>query len=445
MVAPSQKQIIDSPVVSASSSSSSTSLSPPPAPTPTPAAAPAQRKSRVLSRKTHHSVIERRRREKINERLIRLQCLIPACREEALDLLSTKPPKAARGKGVSPETKAKEIERSLSGEMVLEKLCIISHSVDYILELQTQVAAYRKLCMCDPPVGDEMQPRDHQLHVEYAHEGILHRANKEEDGGVGSERDGSPSVGGTGRNSDTLISPATKVGAGSFKRKRHWGSNRIPKPTATAPSSVKRTRVDSRQSTSRPTASSVSPTHETVESLCNTDVESHDNDDDDDDDDESEEESHEAVTEPEVDDEGYLAFSTDSNSSIDTKVPSPDPSTPGSLTTSRRPSLLSPSTYQLPPIQQQQQQQQQYPASFPSLQSAPTHRARLRLQRVPGILSLGLGLTPDDRLGHRMYSRYPATGQPLPQVHTEGEDAEAGSSASASARVVQERGKRCWE
>jgi len=54
------------------------------------AAEPPKRKSRVLSRKTDHSVIERRRREKINERLIRLQETVPACREEATEMLASK-------------------------------------------------------------------------------------------------------------------------------------------------------------------------------------------------------------------------------------------------------------------------------------------------------------------------------------------------------------------
>lgn len=97
--------------------------------TPPAASAPPKRKSRVLRRKTDHSVIERRRREKINERLIRLQEMVPACREEALELLEKKPPKAARGPKVDVETKQKEILKHMSDSMVLEKLCIISHAV----------------------------------------------------------------------------------------------------------------------------------------------------------------------------------------------------------------------------------------------------------------------------------------------------------------------------
>lgn len=81
----------------------------------------AKRKSRPLRRKTDHSVIERRRREKINERLIRLQETVPACREEAMELLDAKKPK----KGSPPIDK----EVKLGEEMVLEKLCIISHTV----------------------------------------------------------------------------------------------------------------------------------------------------------------------------------------------------------------------------------------------------------------------------------------------------------------------------
>lgn len=94
------------------------------------------RKSRVLRRKTDHSVIERRRREKINERLIRLQEMVPACRDEVMEMLDKKPLKrnGAGGSGKANlltdegERKA-EIERKCSEEMVLEKLCIISHTV----------------------------------------------------------------------------------------------------------------------------------------------------------------------------------------------------------------------------------------------------------------------------------------------------------------------------
>ncbi|SAM82932.1 uncharacterized protein UBRO_03473 [Ustilago bromivora] len=49
-----------------------------------------RRKSRVLRRKTDHSIIERRRREKINEKLVALQNIVPACRKECQDLIERK-------------------------------------------------------------------------------------------------------------------------------------------------------------------------------------------------------------------------------------------------------------------------------------------------------------------------------------------------------------------
>lgn len=87
----------------------------------------------MLRRKTDHSVIERRRREKINLRLIELQSLVPACLEEAVETLERKKPSGSgkgRGKKTMDEEEIKrERERKLKEEMVLEKLCIISHTV----------------------------------------------------------------------------------------------------------------------------------------------------------------------------------------------------------------------------------------------------------------------------------------------------------------------------
>lgn len=101
-----------------------------------------KKKSRVLRRKTDHSIIERRRREKINEKLVQLQSLVPACKLECQDLFdrrfesvsndSSKRP--TRGKGAKnseskiEKAKAEMIEK-IRTTMVLEKLCIISHTV----------------------------------------------------------------------------------------------------------------------------------------------------------------------------------------------------------------------------------------------------------------------------------------------------------------------------
>lgn len=109
--------------------------------------APARkRKSRVLRRKTDHSIIERRRREKINERLIRLQDVVPACREEVFELLEKKPlkegtPVAKAAAKMTPEQKQESMEKRCREEMVLEKLCIISHTVG-----ECRSAGRRPLC-----------------------------------------------------------------------------------------------------------------------------------------------------------------------------------------------------------------------------------------------------------------------------------------------------------
>lgn len=150
-----------------------------PAPVPVPA-----RRSRVLKRKTDHSLIERRRRDKINGRLVALQSLVPACRAEALATLRAKPvPKAlraareaklaqqqqqrqrhaAQGTDGRPANKAKasgewtqeEMDEKMQNDMVLEKLCIISHTYgkSSLGEVQQALAA-------DGAVGlDRLRPR----------------------------------------------------------------------------------------------------------------------------------------------------------------------------------------------------------------------------------------------------------------------------------------------
>lgn len=80
-----------------------------------PPAPPKRRRARPPHRKTDHSVIERRRREKINDRLLRLQSVVPACRTQARELFERK------GQDAS--------DTRIDSELVLEKLCIISHTV----------------------------------------------------------------------------------------------------------------------------------------------------------------------------------------------------------------------------------------------------------------------------------------------------------------------------
>ncbi|KAL9932703.1 hypothetical protein V8E36_008402 [Tilletia maclaganii] len=129
---------------------------------------------RPRSRKTSHSVIERRRRQKINERLIHLQCSVPACREEAELLLRSRTGKGgiipssssvgtrkgsggtgrkgsgaavAGGNGMSEKeaqaVQAQMIRTKLESALVVEKLCVISHTVDYVAELEARLAMYR--------------------------------------------------------------------------------------------------------------------------------------------------------------------------------------------------------------------------------------------------------------------------------------------------------------
>ncbi|KDN45251.1 hypothetical protein K437DRAFT_294626 [Tilletiaria anomala UBC 951] len=152
------------------------------------------RTSRVLKRKTDHSLIERRRRDKINERLVRLQNIVPACKAEAEELLRSKPPppavavpvgdagaprprRGSRRAKQSPVWTQEQLDRRIDGDMVLEKLCIISHTYDYVLELMQQVKAYGALCKCDPPVEQQQQHSaapDHTLSSSVAQD--AHRA-----------------------------------------------------------------------------------------------------------------------------------------------------------------------------------------------------------------------------------------------------------------------------
>ena len=95
--------------------------------------------SRASQRRTEHSVIERRRREKINDQLICLQCIVPACREQACACVQ----KRAKST-TSPlfDGDGDDVDRYISTHIVLEKLCIISHALDYVMELRAKLQAY---------------------------------------------------------------------------------------------------------------------------------------------------------------------------------------------------------------------------------------------------------------------------------------------------------------
>ncbi|PWN45779.1 hypothetical protein IE81DRAFT_126254 [Ceraceosorus guamensis] len=246
------------------------------------------RKTRPLRRKTSHSVIERRRREKINERLIRLQESVPACRQEAQEMLSSKLSNVKGKKRLAEADRQEEIERRIKQEMVLEKLCIISHTVgaccepfasmqlrsmgltrrfpfpspvlppltDHLAELQAQVAAFRRLCRCSPPITLPNPPSPH-AHAKFAH-AHGHAASAEEGEEEEEEEEGIAlehgSDGDDARANDCdekqRGGASERVQASAVyapKRKRHWGSNRPPRGEA-APASDKRKRskIDSK-------------------------------------------------------------------------------------------------------------------------------------------------------------------------------------------------------
>ena len=72
-------------------------------------------RTRPVHRKTDHSVIERRRREKINNRLLHLQYMVPACRDQAREHFRRK--------------MQDDSDQNIQETLALEKLCIISHTV----------------------------------------------------------------------------------------------------------------------------------------------------------------------------------------------------------------------------------------------------------------------------------------------------------------------------
>ncbi|UZJ56165.1 hypothetical protein CBS101457_005485 [Exobasidium rhododendri] len=129
--------------------------------------AAAKRKSRPLQRKTSHSVIERRRRGKINEGLIHLQNVVPACRQELRELLECKVSSRKKNSLISDDKEVRsEVNRLLKekcgSQMVLEKLCIISHTVEYVETLEAEIEAYRKSSRCDAPLPEDSMSTPHK-------------------------------------------------------------------------------------------------------------------------------------------------------------------------------------------------------------------------------------------------------------------------------------------
>jgi hypothetical protein len=116
----------------------------------------APRTSRPLKRKTSHSVIERRRREKINEGLIHLQNTIPACRLELQELLLCKAKNNKANIKKSDEEMRAHVENLMKeksgSEMVLEKLVNPSFRLSYGTQADADVhftvhhQSYSRLC-----------------------------------------------------------------------------------------------------------------------------------------------------------------------------------------------------------------------------------------------------------------------------------------------------------
>lgn len=200
------------------------------------------RKSRPLQRKTSHSLIERRRREKINEGLVSLQQLVPACREELRENLLTKAQTNKKNARKSSEEIEAIVEEDMAEKvgtcMVLEKLvstqakcvpvnvlicrqCIISHTVDYVRELQETVASYRQMYGSSPPLPGISGSRN--VTHSHAHEEDV-KFEGEEDGEVTAFSDLSEERS-SKEYDDQETLPRTNWTRCHAKCQRHWGSN----------------------------------------------------------------------------------------------------------------------------------------------------------------------------------------------------------------------------
>lgn len=207
-----------------------------------------RRKSRVLRRKTDHSIIERRRREKINEKLVALQNLVPACRKECQDLVERKfaaparttdageivhaPKQSAKRKREEEKVeKAKrEMSEKISTSMVLEKLCIISHTLDFVVRLQEENKALRALCDCrgerEPPLDVDAGLAEHYRSAHRHDDGSDSLPTNE-----AHERGHRLSVSSVSSSSDLDALPEDKQERPT-KRRLHWGSDEVREASA---------------------------------------------------------------------------------------------------------------------------------------------------------------------------------------------------------------------
>lgn len=144
-VAPSHKASVKStPSKTTSTSSSGSSVKKP---------------SRDSSRKATHSEIEKRRREKINDRLVTLRSLVPACAAEIEERKRQKAQEEEEARQIAAgervavsipgkrkrnrRKKTKTQEGEKEDELGLHKLEVLTHTIDYIYELQEYIQRLR--------------------------------------------------------------------------------------------------------------------------------------------------------------------------------------------------------------------------------------------------------------------------------------------------------------
>ncbi|SPO27477.1 uncharacterized protein UTRI_10594 [Ustilago trichophora] len=209
-----------------------------------------RRKSRVLRRKTDHSIIERRRREKINEKLVALQNIVPACRKECQDLIERKfvtplkerednndaasSPAAKRNpKRKREEDKLNKARNEMSEKvrtsMVLEKLCIISHTLDFVVKLQEENKALRALCDCQAErrasISSDVELDEHYRSAHNYENLQESRSQEYSDTTYSSEAGHRTSSSPSSSARESL--PQDEQQQRPAKRRLHWGSDEV--------------------------------------------------------------------------------------------------------------------------------------------------------------------------------------------------------------------------
>ncbi|SPO27133.1 uncharacterized protein UTRI_10594_B [Ustilago trichophora] len=210
-----------------------------------------RRKSRVLRRKTDHSIIERRRREKINEKLVALQNIVPACRKECQDLIerkfitplkesednndATSNPAAKRNAKRKREEdkldKARnEMSEKIRTSMVLEKLCIISHTLDFVVKLQEENKALRALCDCQAErrasISSDVELDDHYRSAHSYENSQESRSQEHSDTTHSSAAIHRPSLSPSSSSAQESLAQDEQQQRPA-KRRLHWGSDDV--------------------------------------------------------------------------------------------------------------------------------------------------------------------------------------------------------------------------